>query len=756
MVDTVPQFDPLGFPRIVVEAVRHSCAAAILDHTTQDRRVEYRLHQAIDPARDRGDIPLKRLERICGKVATEKRLHLARTVDIAVHCQLQENVVRLLLGDSMDLLLAANLQAEFAVLEELRRGFLRAVVEVLLDLVLEGIDERGIALGGDDRQFVDIVDSRLVEFRKVLAYALGIDTKTQATPYLLPLLRSTIGLAQGANLEHIGVVPALAQCRVGEYEADRLLETEQPLLVLENQVVCRDIVGIGLAPLDLTIDRTPALVDREIAGVGAVRLDGGQIGIIVRVVQIEVLVEQGQVFLLEYLTILAQLLIALGIVEAIVGHLVEEEKRERLDSALEIAALLTEMGADSLAYLDTNLVLLRHIAYGTIDRQFDTIGEDYPIPFGLNLGNADTAILRELVGAVVEVVADTEGGSLPLDSTAGKLVLVLDACLRGFVLGKDNILEVEVAVGTLDILQLEADDLYLLDQFLVERIEGVKDIDGVMHILVGGGIVEREERVELGECLLRGGTAHLLRLVEDDNRAVGGNDIDRAARAELVAAREDDTRGFVAGTVLERSVERLRIDNHDGYIVARREGLYVLQVLGIVDEIACFLMVLLHEVVDCDIEGLLDALTDSDTRHNNNELGPTVTLVQLEHSLDIDIGLTRTRLHLDIEGDTPVPIGKRRREVEVVGLLHAMEIGKQGIVVEQDRTIAIAVLSIDIAYLCHLLQLAVALVHKPPLVDDILAQRLIALTGKDTHRTVDSVGLVGLYFELEMHYEYGI
>src|SRR3546814_12052692 len=66
--------------------------------------------------------------------------------------------------------------------------------------------------------------------------------------------------------EHIRIVPTFAKRGVGKQEPDRLFEREQPLLVLEDEVVGVTIVGIGRTRADLRIlQPLGLLVDREIA-----------------------------------------------------------------------------------------------------------------------------------------------------------------------------------------------------------------------------------------------------------------------------------------------------------------------------------------------------------------------------------------------------------------------------------------------------------------------------------------------------------
>ena len=67
--------------------------------------------------------------------------------------------------------------------------------------------------------------------------AVLIDTKTQTTTDFLPLRRVAVGVLQSADLEHIRVVPALTQCRVGEDKPCRFVKRQQPFLVFQDQVI---------------------------------------------------------------------------------------------------------------------------------------------------------------------------------------------------------------------------------------------------------------------------------------------------------------------------------------------------------------------------------------------------------------------------------------------------------------------------------------------------------------------------------------
>ena len=79
---------------------------------------------------------------------------------------------------------------------------------------------------------------------------------------------------------------------------------------------------------------------------------------------------------------------------------------------------------------------------------------------------------------------------------------------------------------------------------------------------MGSRVVEGEQRIEVLQCLLRHIAAHLLRLVQNNDRTVCLDNIDWAARAEFIPLGVDDA-GFLALAVLfQRGGKRLRVDDH--------------------------------------------------------------------------------------------------------------------------------------------------------------------------------------------------
>jgi hypothetical protein len=109
---------------------------------------------------------------------------------------------------------------------------------IFLILGLQTAGEVVVAFVGDNHQLVDVLVKNTL--------AVLIDGKAQATTDFLSLASGGAALVERANLEDVRVIPALAQRRMAEDEPERLLHTEQPFLVLHDQVV-NIVVGLCVA-----------------------------------------------------------------------------------------------------------------------------------------------------------------------------------------------------------------------------------------------------------------------------------------------------------------------------------------------------------------------------------------------------------------------------------------------------------------------------------------------------------------------------
>lgn len=270
-----------------------------------------------------------------------------------------------------------------------------------------------------------------------------------------------------------------------------------------------------------------------------------------------------------------------------------------------------------------------------------------------------------------------------------------------------------------------------------------------------GRVTQDHQRLELGQRLHGGGAFHLLRLIENQDRSVGGDHVDGPSRLEVVQLVIDTP---VIGTP---GIERLNVHHHHVDAGIRRKALQLVQPLGVVDEEARLLAVALGEMIRRDLQGLLHPLANGDGRHHDDELRPAVTLVQLENSLDVAVGLARTGFHLHVQMNArggqrllavggldrhPRPLGieggelaERLRQRQVLQALHLLHIFQQLAFAQGQLGIAKAIF-IEGARLIALAR-----------VDAIAQAGTERLPGETIGHGIDGMGLVGLNLESEFH-----
>ena len=167
--------------------------------------------------------------------------------------------------------------------------------------------------------------------------AVLVDAKTQTATDFLPLCGIAVRMLQSADLEHIRVVPALAQSRVGENEPRRFFKGQQPFLVFQNQVIRRYIIGELAAALELAVNAAPGfLINAKIPLVYAADIAAGRLQILLvrRIEQGCILVQNADVLLLKHLAVLAQNLVAVSVILSIFGDLINKEQGQALDALI--------------------------------------------------------------------------------------------------------------------------------------------------------------------------------------------------------------------------------------------------------------------------------------------------------------------------------------------------------------------------------------------------------------------------------------
>ena len=153
---------------------------------------------------------------------------------------------------------------------------------------------------------------------------------------------------------------------------------------------------------------------------------------------------------------------------------------------------------------------------------------------------------------------------------------------------------------------------------------------------MGCRIVQAEQGIKFFKCTLCFNPTHLLRLIQNYNRAICLNHINGTAGTKSI--------NFIinASSICASGVKCLNVDNHYIDTGAGRKIVQLVQIGAVVNKETGFLPIMLHKI-------LFDTLTDGDRRNNYNEFAPAVFLIQLEHGLDIHIGFTRTGFHLNIQ-----------------------------------------------------------------------------------------------------------
>ncbi len=166
------------------------------------------------------------------------------------------------------------------IFQEILRHFLRTVSHSLGDFLLQPSGKALITLAGDDSEEIHLLHL-FPQLLGIHALARLVHAKTQTAAHLLALAHIAGTLLQRANLEHIGIIPALPQRRVRENETHRRtlrVPIQKQLLILHDEIVSIHIIGGGLLALHRGVHHLPLLIDGEIAGMRLLHRNRTQIG----------------------------------------------------------------------------------------------------------------------------------------------------------------------------------------------------------------------------------------------------------------------------------------------------------------------------------------------------------------------------------------------------------------------------------------------------------------------------------------------
>ena len=253
-----------------------------------------------------------------------------------------------------------------------------------------------------------------------------------------------------------------------------------------------------------------------------------------------VILDRAGVFFLEDLTVLAKALFPIVIIDAVFGNLVDKEEGQAFDATRKQRFFLFQMALDGFANLDPTHIASGRIAVNITASKLNPVEKLNVAKAGIGIGHnlrdgKAVAISLKLPRGSVDVIVFKKALHALGNRTGSAELLELNKRARRLILGNLNVLQVKVAIGTAHVFELKALNLDTLDQTLVKSIKGIQNVNGIMMNAMRGRIVKTSKGMETLNARLSSGTAHLLRLIQNDNGIICCDHIDGAAARELIA-----------------------------------------------------------------------------------------------------------------------------------------------------------------------------------------------------------------------------
>ena len=222
-------------------------------------------------------------------------------------------------------------------------------------------------------------------------------------------------MLQGTNLEYIRIIPSFAESRVGENKTYRILKGKQTFLVLQNQIICGNIVAFITATFQRTIYLMAFFVDAEVTGMRAVDINGAKILLIWRVKHSQVFIQNICVLLLEDISIFRIDFVAIFIVFTVFSDLINKEQGQGLN-ALRIQFLfLLKVGTNGFTNLYAPEICFRNITDDFTSMDDFSISESDSATNRINLTDAITTILLHVFGEGEQVIIYAKNSCFTVD-----------------------------------------------------------------------------------------------------------------------------------------------------------------------------------------------------------------------------------------------------------------------------------------------------------------------------------------------------
>ena len=157
---------------------------------------------------------------------------------------------------------------------------------------------------------------------------------------------------------------------------------------------------------------------------------------------------------------------------------------------MEERTLFSEVRLDGFPYLDASLVVGSYVADYLLQHQTFAVTELHMAATWLegihhDVGNHEPLVLQHVSRGTIEVIAFSQLLIDSLDGSRSALLFYLQSYLWCLVFREQQLCEINIAVGTFQVLQFEAYYLYLLHQLVVVGIESIEHIHRVVVFLVG-------------------------------------------------------------------------------------------------------------------------------------------------------------------------------------------------------------------------------------------------------------------------------
>ena len=262
-------------------------------------------------------------------------------------------------------------------------------------------DKALVAFACDNGQLVNSVNHFTEHFHIHSVTGL-VYAETETTTDLLTLLRGAIAVFERTNLEHIRVIPTFTQSGVREDKTCRLVKGKETLLILQDKVVCRNIIRELRTTFECGVDTATCLfINAEIALVGISDFDATEILLIRSIKEGQIFVENSVVFFLKDTTILSEQFFAVLAILTILCNLVDEEQRQSFDTHFKELFFFLKVRLNSLSDLDSSHILLDHITDNLALTDYDAVGKGNCSTDRLNIGdNVTVLVLLHLIGLV--------------------------------------------------------------------------------------------------------------------------------------------------------------------------------------------------------------------------------------------------------------------------------------------------------------------------------------------------------------------